>query len=91
MKTNLSQDWQEIRKEIYSEEENAASDLRVAIIGEIIQARESADLSQMSLSKLSGVKQPVIARMEIGSSDPRLSTMLKILAPLGKTLKVVDL
>jgi len=37
------------------------------------------------------VKQPVIARMEKGTSDPRLSIMLKILNSLGKTLAVVPI
>ena len=33
----------------------------------------------------------VIARMESGSASPNLSTVLKILAPLGKTLYIGDL
>ena len=40
---------------------------------------------------MSGVKQPVIARMEKGKTNPRLDTVLKVLAPLGKTLQVVPL
>jgi len=40
---------------------------------------------------MSGVKQPVIARMETGSTSPQLDTILKILAPLGKTLAVVPI
>lgn len=91
MSNKLSEDWSNIRADIYSEEEIAASDLRVEIIGEIIKARQESNLSQMMLSKQSGVKQPIIARMESGSSDPRLSTILKVLAPLGKTLKVVSI
>ena len=39
----------------------------------------------------SGVKQPVIARMENGTSSPQLDTVLKVLAPLGKTLYIGDL
>ena len=40
---------------------------------------------------MSGVKQPVIARMESGATSPQLETILKVLAPLGKTLAVVPL
>ena len=40
---------------------------------------------------MSGVAQPVIARMEKGTTDPRIETVLKVLAPLGKTLAVVPL
>ncbi|MBQ3398089.1 MAG: helix-turn-helix domain-containing protein, partial [Synergistaceae bacterium] len=48
-------------------------------------------ISQKDLEELSGVKQPIIARMEKGSTSPRLSSVLKVLAPLGKTLAVVPI
>ena len=83
--------WEDIRKELYTPEEIAESDLRVAIIGEIIKARDEQGISQKKLEELSGVKQPVIARMEHGTTIPRLSTVLKVLLPLGKTLAVVPL
>ena len=40
---------------------------------------------------MSGVKQPIIARMENGTTSPNLSTVLKVLASLGKTLYIGDL
>ena len=83
--------WQELRKEVLTPEEIADSDLRVAIIGEIIKARQEKGISQKDLEALSGVKQPVIARMEKGKTSPQLDTILKILAPLGKTLAVVPI
>ena len=76
---------------ILTPEEIAESDLRVSIIGELIKARQEKGISQKKLEELSGVKQPVIARMEKGSTSPQLSTILKVLAPLGKTLAVVPL
>lgn len=72
-------------------EEIAKSNLRVALIGELIKARQEKGLSQKKLEELSGVKQPVIARMEKGLTNPQLDTILKVLAPLGKTLAVVPL
>ena len=72
-------------------EEKAESDLRVALIGELIKARQEKGISQKKLEELSGVKQPIIARMEKGSTSPQISTLLKVLAPLGKTLAVVPL
>ena len=83
--------WEELRKEVLTPEEIAESDLRVAIIGEIIKARQEKGLSQKDLETLSGVKQPVIARMEKGKTSPQLDTILKVLAPLGKTLAVVPI
>ncbi len=72
-------------------EEKAESELRVALIGELIRARQEKGISQKKLEELSGVKQPVIARMERGVSSPQLDTILKVLAPLGKTLAIVPL
>lgn len=72
-------------------EEIAESNLRVALIGELIKARQEKGLSQKRLEELSGVKQPIIARMEKGLTSPQLDTILKLLAPLGKTLAVVPL
>ena len=76
---------------IFTPEKISASDLRVALIGELIKARQDKGITQKQLELLSGVKQPVIARMENGTSIPKISTILKILAPLGKTLAIVPL
>lgn len=83
--------WDEVEKELFTPEEIAESDLRVALIGELIKARQEKGISQKKLEELSGVKQPVIARMERGVSNPQLDTILKLLAPLGKTLSIVPL
>ena len=72
-------------------EEIAESNLRVALIGELIKARKEKGLSQKDLEELCGVKQPIIARLEKGTTNPQLDTILKILAALGKTLAIVPL
>ncbi len=83
--------WDELQKEIFTPEEIAASNLRVALIGELVKARQEKGISQKKLEELSGVKQPIIARMERGNTSPQIDTILKILAPLGKTLAIVPL
>lgn len=87
----IGTDWDEYKKSVYSEEEIIESEIRVALIGEIIKIREKSGMSQRGLEEKSGVKQPVIARLEKGITDPQLSTLIKILAPLGKTLAIVPL
>ena len=87
----IGADWNNVEKELFTPEEIAESDLRVAIIGELIKARQEQGMSQKRLEELSGVKQPVIARMEKGRTIPQIDTVLKVLAPLGKTLAVVPL
>ena len=76
---SIGRTWADVRKELFTKEEIAESDLRVALIGELIKARKERGISQRELEELSGVRQPVI------------STVLKVLAPLGKTLYIGDL
>ena len=45
-----------IGKEMFTEEEIAESDLRVALIGELIKARRERGISQREPGKMSGVK-----------------------------------
>ena len=58
---------------------------------ELIEASHEKGISHKKLEELSGVSQPVIARMETGKTNPQLDTVLKVLASLGKTLVVVPL
>lgn len=81
----------ELLDSLLTQEEITASNLRVALIGELIKARQEKGITQKRLEELSGVKQPVIARMEKGITSPQIDTVLKVLAPLGKTLAVVPL
>jgi ribosome-binding protein aMBF1 (putative translation factor) len=88
---NKYRTWDEVEKELFTPEEIAASDLRVAIIGELVKARHEQGISQKKLEELSGVKQPVIARMEKGLTSPQIDTVMKVLAPLGKKLAIVPI
>ncbi len=87
----IGRSWEDVRTELYTPEEISESNLRVALIGELIKARQEQGISQKRLEELSGVKQPVIARMEAGVTSPQIDTILKVLAPLGKTLAAVPL
>lgn len=77
--------------DIFISNEVAESDLRNSLIEEITKVRQEKGLSQRQLEELSGVKQPIIARMENGTSIPNLNTILKLLVPLGKTLYIGDI
>lgn len=83
--------WEDIRDEIFTPEEIAESDFRVALIGELIKARNDKGMSQRELAKISGVRQPVIARIEKGKVSPNLDTVNKLLFALGKRLDIVDI
>jgi predicted transcriptional regulator len=83
--------WRDVEKEIFTAEELRESDLRVAVISEFIKARNENKISQRELEKLSGVKQPIISRIEAGTTSPQIDTILRLLAPLGKTLAIVPI
>jgi len=76
--------WSDVRKELFTEEEIRESDLRVAIIGELIKARNEKNISQRELEQLSGVKQPIISKMESGETSPQLDTVLRGISPVGQ-------
>ncbi len=61
------------------------------LIRELTSARRKKGLTQKQLKEKSGVKQPIIARMEKGTTTPQLETFLKLLLALGKTLEIKDL
>jgi len=84
--------WDEFEKELnITEEEEEAIRLEMDIIEATIEARKKNNLTQRELSKKSGVKQPVIARIEKCVNSPQTSTLLKLLIPMGYTLRVVPL
>jgi len=74
-----------------TEEERQKIQFEVMLIGKMIEAREQRGLSQRDLAKLSGVKQPAIARMESMKSTPQIDTILKVLVPLGYTLTITPI
>lgn len=87
----IGESWEEVRYRIFPPEEIAESDLRVALIGELIRARQERGITQKQLEEMSGVTQPVIARLERGTTSPNVSTLMKVLAPLGKKLAIVPM
>ena len=66
-------------------------DKKQKLVHEILRTRRDMIMTQKIIEAACGVKQPVIARMERGLTDPQLTTILKVLLPLGKTLKIVDI
>ena len=89
-KTYLS--WESVRNELcISPEQEAEIQLEKDIIEATIEARKKNKLTQRELSKKCGIKQPIIARIEKGINSPKASTLIKLLYPLGYTLRVVPL
>ena len=60
----IGSNWRDVRSDVFTPEEIAESNLRVAIIGELVKARNEQGISQRELERLSGVSQPMIATHE---------------------------
>ena len=63
-------------------------DQEESIISEITRTRVKRGISQRELEKLSGIKQPMIDRIERGECSPRIDTLIKLLLALDLELTV---
>jgi len=72
----------------YIEAEYNAEELNEIFIKEFISFRKENNLTQDLFSKYSGVSRVKIARIENGSSSPSILSLLKILGPIGYTIKI---
>ena len=66
----------------------SVDELNNMFIKEFIKFRKENNLTQDLFSKYSGVSRTKIARIENGSSSPTISSLLKILGPIGYTIKI---
>lgn len=66
-----------------------ALDARFRIAAELLEARNQAHMSQRDLAKASGVQQAEISKIERGEITPGVSTVDRLLKPLGRRLAVV--
>lgn len=84
--------WDEVKKELdFSPEEEEQIRFEEELIEATIKAREEAHLTQKELSEKSGIKQPAIAKLETMNRIPQTTTLIKLLYPIGYTIKVVPI
>jgi ribosome-binding protein aMBF1 (putative translation factor) len=90
MDRNKPLTWTEYKKaHPLSPQDEAEINLEKDIIIALAKAREERGMSQSQLAAVCGLPQPVIARLESSAHSPQINTVLRVLAPLGYTLKVV--
>lgn len=84
--------WKEFEKELnFSEEETEQMNLEKQLIEATIEARKKAEMTQRELGEKANIRQPSIAKIESFTHSPQVLTLIKLLYPLGYTLKVVPL
>ncbi len=65
------------------------SELNEIFIKEFIRFRKENNLTQDLFSKYSEVSREKIARIEAGMHSPSILNLLKIIGPIGYTIKIV--
>lgn len=58
------------------------------IMSAMIKARNETGITQQQLSKLSGINQSNLSRIENGNGNPSLSTLQRIASAFGKKLSI---
>lgn len=72
----------------YIESSYNPRELSEIFISEFIKFRKENNLTQELFSKYSGVTREKIARIESGMHSPSIISLLKILGPIGYTIKI---
>jgi len=95
MPTDFSQLITDIEWEARGEGAHAAQELErfreeFSLASQLISSRRQHNLTQRELSKLSGVPQSEISRIETGASNPTYATITALLKPLRKRVQLID-
>lgn len=81
--------WKAVRKSLnLTKEDETAIAFEKDLINSIIDIREKKGMSQVELAEKANVKQSQIARFEKAVHSPQINSLIKILYPLGYTLKL---
>ncbi len=73
------------------EKEKLLQDLEYEFICSFIKLRKDNNLSQQKLADMSGVIREKIAKIETHLNSPQLRSLIKILEPLGYTIKIMPI
>lgn len=71
--------------------EKVLMDLEYEFICDFLKLRKDQGLTQQSLAELSGVLREQIAKIENGLNSPQLNSLIKILEPIGYTVRIVKI
>ena len=73
------------------EKEKVLQDLEYEFICDFIRIRKEHNLSQQALADMSGVVREKIAKIENHLNSPQLNSLIKVLEPIGYTIKIMPI
>ncbi len=77
--------------EEYKEREEILDSLEQEFVDSIVKLRKEKKLTQQEIADNSSVIRETIARIENRITSPQVNTLLKILEPLGYTIKLTKI
>lgn len=80
---------EEFERKIFTPEEIAASNIRVAVMQELVKARDKG-VKIKDIAKKTGVKKSKIKKLAGWEEEPKFETVINVLLALGKTLAITD-
>ena len=81
--------WKSVRKSLnLTKEDEIAIEFEKNLIKSVIDIREKKGMTQVALAKKANLKQSQLARFEKAIHSPQVNSLIKILYPLGYTLKL---
>lgn len=75
----------------YIEKERILTNLEYELVKQFVKVRKDNNLSQQKMADQSNVIRETIARIENSMTSPQVNTLIKILEPIGYTLKIVPI
>lgn len=75
----------------FIKKEKLLAELEYNLVEDFINIRKSEGITQQDLAENSMVIRQTINRIENLVTSPQISTMLKLLEPMGYTLKIVKI
>ena len=72
----------------FIEKEKVLSDLEYNLVCDFLKLRKEHNLTQQKFADMSGTVRETIAKIETQVMSPQINTLIKLLIPLGYTLKI---
>lgn len=88
MGKNFRETWNERMKDLEFKKEWDALEPEYQIIRVMLNSRAEKSLTQQQLSKITGIPQADISRLENGNANPSLRTLQRLAEGMGMKLKL---
>ena len=75
----------------YTEREKALQEIEYKFIQDLVNLRHEKKLTQQQVADNAKVIRETIARIENGMTSPQVNTLIKILEPIGYTIRIVPI